>query len=224
MIDPYILSNFQLIWVNEQLVLSKNFKILLDSCIQNQFRFIIIPIGIQLNIGNHSNYIIYDSKIKEVERFEPYGSDNPFQFNYDSKKLDLEISNIFREIDIQIKYIKPSDYMPKVGLQFIESIEQTRYIGDPSGFCSLWTTWYADMRLTYIDIDRSKLINKIINQLKKLDKGTKNLIRNYSFEVTSLRDSALTYAGITINDWINDQYQEKNTVLLSNKINLLIQK
>ena len=108
-----------------------------------------------------------------------------------------------------MKYISPTTYLPKISFQIFDSFENScRKIGDPKGFCALWATWYADMRLTYPDIDRKTLVEEIINTIKKNNISFKNMIRNYSGNITIKRDKILRKAGIDINDWLNDKYTD----------------
>ena len=99
--------------------------------------------------------------------------------------------------------------MPKIGFQYFDIMEtKKKNIGDPGGFCALWSIWYTDMRLTYPHIDRKKLVKKMIKSIKEQNISFRNLIRNYSKNVLDLRDSLFQNVNMSINDWINDQYTE----------------
>ena len=122
--------------------------------------------GIELREGSHANYLIYDDKLKEIERFEPHGKDHPYKFNYNPSLLDSILTSRMKH-NFNIKYIKPDQYLPKIGFQVYDSAEiDCRKIGDPKGFCALWSIWYTDMRLSYPDIPRDILVNKITNTIK----------------------------------------------------------
>jgi len=216
--------NFEIVWVYKKLFLSDNFAENFKKCISNsKVEFIIIPLGIELYEGSHANYLIYNKKTKELERFEPYGYDAPYKFNYNPKLLDNIISFKFSEIDSGIIYIKPSQYLPKVGFQSFEVSEsKTRKIGDPGGFCALWAIWYVDMRLTYPEIDRKKLTDQLLKEIKKQLLSFKNVIRNYSINILNIRNMIFDKAGITINDWINDQYTEEQMIDVIDEIKKLL--
>jgi len=209
--------NFELVWVYYKLYLSDKFYERFDKCLKHKnTRFIIIPLGIELRLGSHSNYLIYDTKTKELERFEPYGSDKPFQFDYNPTLLDSVLKNRLESKIEGLKYISPKDYLPKIGLQVFDSSETIcRRIGDPKGFCALWAIWYTDMRLKYPDLERDILVKELIKSIKAKNISFKNMIRNYSKNISDLRNNLLNQAKININDWINDQYTEKqlNTLL-----------
>lgn len=212
--------NFELVWVYQKLYLSDNFVEQFKKCQKKNIRFIIIPLGIELREGSHANYLIYDKKLNEIERFEPHGSNHPYKFNYNQNLLDnilkTRFETMFEATANKIKYIKPSDYLPKIGFQIFDSYENScRKIGDPKGFCALWSLWYAHMRMTYPDIPRKILVEKIIKKIKEKNISFKNMIRNYSDEIISLRTKIFIEAKLNINDWINDQYTDTqlNTVV-----------
>lgn len=216
--------NFEIVWVYNQLYFSNNFKNGFQMCVKNNKKnFVIFPLGIELRQGSHANYLIYDIRKKEVERFEPYGSQSPYQFDYNPTLLDNLLEYKFKEIDSEINYIKPSHFLPKVGLQYFDIFEaNTKKIADPSGFCALWAIWYADMRMTFADIPRDKLIKKILKDTKRQNVSFRNLIRNYSTNITKIRDNILSKASININDWLNDQFTEQQILIIIKEISNLI--
>lgn len=216
--------NFEIVWVYQKLFFSENFVDNFKLCLNKKnIRFIIIPLGIEINEGSHANYLIFDKKKYEIERFEPYGSASPYKFNYDSKLLDNVLTYKFNNIDHNIKYISPEKYLPKIGFQYFDVFEsKTRKIGDPRGFCALWSIWYTDMRLKYPDIDKTSLVKKLLKEIKMKNISFKNLIRNYSLQITNIRDELLKKVNININEWINDQYTEEQYVKLINEITTLI--
>jgi len=216
--------NFEIIWINKIIHFSTNFLENFKKAMQTDSkRFIIIPVGIEMHKGSHSNYLIFDKDTYELERFEPYGSDNPYMFDYEGNILDERLKKFFTKEYKNIKYIKPSDYEPKVGFQFLESGDKyNKQIGDPGGFCAVWTQWYVEQRLTYADTDRKILIKKILKTIKLEGISIKNLIRNYSTSVTTLRDQIFSKSGMTINNWLNEQYTENQLSIIIKEITNLI--
>lgn len=208
--------NFEIVWVFNNIHFIDNMEHLLDKCIYNNSkRFIIIPIGIELNQGSHANYLIIDKEICEIERFEPHGSGSPYGFNYNATLLDQILEKKFTELldkklKKPVKYIKPLDYLPKISLQLLDIMEKKKKkIGDPGGFCALWSIFYTDMRMTYKDIPRDKLIEYIINLIKEQNISYKNLIRNYAFKIINIRDTLLNKAKLDINDWLNEDFSKE---------------
>jgi len=204
-------SNYEILWSYQKLFIPTNFEQIVNDFIKNNTRFLIIPLGIESAQGAHANILIYDRIKKEVERFEPNGSDFPFGFNYNPELLDNLLEQKLLEYFDNIKYVTPKEFLPKIGFQQLELIEhyKTRKIGDPGGFCSAWSIWYADMRLNYPNITREQLVINLIQSIKEKNQSFKNLIRGYTSEITALRDKYLLMANIEINDWINDNYTQE---------------
>ena len=216
-------TNIEIIWVNQNIF----YPSILDDTItkfkKSKKRFLIIPLGIELSIGSHANILIYDRKHNEIERFEPNGGAYPFAFNYNPKLLDQILDEKFSNSFDKLKYIRPGDYIPKIGFQYLESYSKnTHKIGDPGGFCGAWCAWYVDLKLKYPDIDRKKLILKSIRRVKELGLKFKNIIRNFSKKITDLRDEYLGKVGIDINDWKNGSYEEEQIEKLINILQILI--
>jgi hypothetical protein len=199
--------NFEIVWVNYKLYIINNFSTLFNDCIKSNARFIIVPLGIEMVSGSHANYLIYDKITKELERFEPHGGTTPIGFNYNSQYLDEILIDYFTSINQEIIYISPGKYIPKIGFQIMDTQEENRTrIGDPGGFCALWSIWYVDQRLTYFTYDRKKLIKYLFSNIKAHGISYRNLIRNYARTIIKQRDTLLKMVGIDINDWLNDNY------------------
>jgi ankyrin repeat protein len=199
--------NFEIVWIDYKLYMMDKFSNLFNSCVTSKARFVIIPLGIEMKTGSHANYLIYDKNIKEIERFEPHGGTTPVGFNYNSDRLDDILEEYFKSIDKDIKYIRPHDYIPKIGFQLMDSQEdKQKRIGDPGGFCALWSIWYVDQRLTYNTYDRRDLITILFENIKSQGISYRNLIRNYSRNIIAERDKYLKLVDIDINDWLNDNY------------------
>lgn len=212
--------NFEIVWVYHKLYLMDDFVDNFKKCnSSNNIRFIIIPIGIELREGSHANYLIYDKNNKEVERFEPHGSSAPTGFNYNASLLDNILEMRFKEIDNEIRYIRPKNYLPKIGFQLMDISERkNKKIGDPGGFCALWAVWWVDMRLTYPDFSREQLVTQMISAIKSKNISFKNLIRNYAKNIIDIRDMILDKAGIDINDWLNDQFTNSQIDIISREL------
>jgi ankyrin repeat protein len=211
--------NFEIIWINYKLYVVNHFFEHIKDCVKAGKQFIILPLGIELKEGSHANYIIYDVFNKVVERFEPHGSTSPPGVNYNPDLLDKILYFRFKEIDENIKYLKPSDYLPKISFQLLDILEnKKKKIGDPGGFCALWAIWYVDMRLTYSDLEPKILVGQLIKTIKENNIYVKNMIRNYAVNIINDRDEILKYGNIDINDWLNDDYNDINLDKIINKI------
>jgi len=208
--------NLEIIWDKQKLIFPDNIKSLIKNLNK---RFLIIPIGIEIDIGNHSNILIYDTKLKLVERFEPNGSNSPYGYYYNSSKLDELLKYKLRKYISDFDYISPKEYLPKIGLQIYENLEEKKKkIGDPGGYCSSWSLWYANMVISYPDIPRHKLTNKLIYTIKKKQISFKDNIRAFTKNIIKIRDNLLDGTDIDINDWINNNYTKEQYNLLVQNI------
>jgi ankyrin repeat protein len=216
--------NFEIVWIDYKLYMIDNFSELFNACIRSKAKFVIIPLGIEMRTDSHANYLIYDKHVKELERFEPHGGTTPIGFNYNSKFLDDVLEDYFKSIDKDIHYIRPQEYIPKIGFQLMDSQEERRKrIGDPGGFCALWSIWYVDQRLTYYTYDRKTLIEALFENINAQGISYRNMIRNYSKNIINERDKLLKTIDVDINDWLNDNYTyaqlDKFIATLSSEIN-----
>jgi hypothetical protein len=155
--------------------------------------------------------IIIDIKNKLIERFEPNGKYSPRGFYYNNDLLDTLLLNKFTDILPEYKYIKPLLYLPTIGFQILETIEDSvcKKIGDPNGFCAVWCVWWTEQRLTHSDIDIKKLAEELIKHMKFSNKSFKKLIRNYSMNIVKIRDEYLKKYDINIDDWMVGNYDDE---------------
>ena len=164
--------------------------------------YITIPVGIELDNGSHANILFIDKLNKTIERFEPNGANYPLSLNYNPSLLDDQLENRFT--DYNLKFIKPSDFLPNIGFQILENLEESKCkrLGDPNGFCGIWCTWWVFHRLKNPSIKVTDLANLLIQIIKMKNLSFKNLIRNFSYYIVELRDSNLKKYKIDINDWM----------------------
>lgn len=220
--------NFEIVWVHQKLYLIEGFYDRFRKCMDSpKKRFIIVPLGIEMRMGSHANYLVFDSETNSVERFEPHGSTIPPGLNYNPNLLDDLLETRFKTIDTRIRYVRPKEFLPKISFQQMDVYEsKKRKIGDPGGFCALWGIWYVDMRLTYNSLSNVDLVKLLIRTMKKQNISVRNMIRNYAQNVIEIRDRILQNANMDINDWLNDQYTDVqiDTVLfeLKDEISKLI--
>ena len=148
-------------------------------------RFIIFPITILA----HQNIIIYDTKLKELELFDPQGRSslksligNPKVFktlkDNETKKYYIRfmknyiknIEKLFKELLGGFKFFKPIDFFPQ-GKEFqdmeIKLCPKENFNINAEGFCTVWSFWYAEMRVSHPDVPRKLLVKELINQFEK---------------------------------------------------------
>jgi hypothetical protein len=209
---PYKLdfSNIEIIWSYQKIFYPSYF----DDIVKKQMKdkkYIIIPIGIDLNNGSHANILFWDIDNKTIERFEPNGSNTPLGFNYNSNLLDSLLKNKFEYYDPDIKYYPPGKFLPSIGFQILENLEtdKCKRIGDPNGFCGVWSIWWVYQRLLNIkknDMKLNEIAPELIKYIKFDGLKFKNIIRNFSNKITGIRDTFLKKYNLDINDWANGNY------------------
>ena len=196
-------SNCEILWSFQKMFFPSYFDNELDKAMKDcGIIYISIPLGIELSNGSHANIIFIDKENKTIERFEPNGSQQPVRFNYNPGLLDDLLINKFSVYNY--KYFKPQDFLPSIGFQLLENMENTKCkrLGDPNGFCGVWCIWWVYHRIKNNKINNITLVHKLIKNIKLENKSFKNLIRNFSSYITDLRDTTLKKFKIDINDWI----------------------
>jgi ankyrin repeat protein len=211
---PYKLdfSNIEIVWCYQKIFFPSYFDDIIKKKIKEN-KYIVIPIGIITSVGAHANILFIDINNKTIERFEPNGSNFPAGLNYNPVLLDSLLENKFKQIDKNIIYYPPFNFLPNVSFQKIESLEITRCkIGDPNGFCGVWCIWWVYQRMVNINNNKLTLKNLAENLIKyiKFDNiSFKSVIRNFSKKITEIRDSYFKKYSIDINDWIVGNYSEE---------------
>ena len=172
---------------DKKLSIPPNFWNYLRKCIGNK-RFIVFPFGFTCIDGGHANYMIYDTKFKSLERFEPHGETIGSCITDPVDNLILKVFEQNLGKDFIKTYYKPLDFCPPINLQAIQDYEGEMMRTDPGGFCAAWSAFYADARLSNPDIDREDLINNLIYQINSSPKSFTEFIREYSIFLNILHD------------------------------------
>lgn len=196
------------------------------KCLKNKnINFIISPLRIlDPETGGHANYLIFNKQTFEIERFEPYGS------NINNNNLDLKLKEFYSNINKKINYLSPNEFCPNLGIQELQEIElelekSQESIGDPLGFCSAWSIWYADLRLSNPNKKREELIKKSINiNLQK--NNLTNFIRSYSQFIVDQRDQLLRKNNISklYEEQVSELQMNKIIKVINNEVKKLIYK
>lgn len=211
-IYPYKMdfSNIEIIWSFQKIIFPSYFDSIIKKKIKTS-KYIIIPIGIETSLGSHANILFWDITNSTIERFDPNGAKYPVGFNYNPELLDSLLYAKFITFDKNIKFYKPTDFLPTIGFQILENLEtnKCKKIGDPNGFCGIWCIWWIFQRLKNINILLDNISNELIKQIKFDNLSFKNIIRNFSKKITDQRDSFLIKYNIDINDWINGNYNQE---------------
>ena len=169
---------------------------ILKKCKLSGKRFIICLLYINFIDTAHQNVIIFDLEKNTCERFEPYGMlFHKFQtVSFETMledALDKEMKAYVKLFDKTMTYLPPSKFCPERSFQFYNDYYGSEYYDDPSGFCSIWSLWWTDLRLSNPDIPQSKLIDFSKNKIKKTDLSFKQFIRNYANFIQNNRKQVL---------------------------------
>ena len=153
-----------------------------QKCIDNGAIFIVMPFIFRCDPPPyHANYLVYNSKTKEMERFEPNGFislDCVNPPNLDSKIQDLFNKNIGK--DMIKKMYSPLDFCPYLGFQRIQYAEGQQKSTDPGGFCLAWATWYADIRMANPNKTQKQVIQMALDRMKFSPESFTTFIRSYA--------------------------------------------
>lgn len=169
------------IWDGDKNILSAPRSVLskFKQCLAKNSLYILMYLKVEWPSSNsaHANFLIYDTRRKQMERFEP-------EFFGNNKRVELDdalLSYFNKKIPGLIqKYFTPVDYIPLYNYQMFQQWENVDVPNDPGGFCLAWSIWYADMRMTYPDIPREKLIEMATKKLTLHPKLLTGYIRDYA--------------------------------------------
>jgi hypothetical protein len=200
--------NFEINWSFQKLITPTYFDHELRKKSKNG-GYLVIPLGIETNFGSHANILFYDIKKNTIERFEPNGANYPKGFNYNPKLMDQLLELKFKKINQDIKLIKPYEYLPVIGFQMLENInyDKCKRIGDPNGFCGVWCIWWIYHKMKNLQISSEELATRLITSIKLDNNDFKKVIRNFSKNITDLRDDFFKFYNIDINDFIVSNYE-----------------
>lgn len=198
--------NFEIFWIFQQLIMPLNINKSIEEFINSDKTIMAIPIAIELEMGAHANLLIIDKNNKIIERFEPSGKLEPYNYNYNPKSLDNLLKMYFEKYFPSYVFLTPNETQPVIGFQSLEMYETDRHkkIGDPGGFCVVWCIWYLEQRLKYDMVSPLKLAQKLIIKIKTKNISFKKLIRSYSTNILDVRNKILEQLEIDINDVRNN--------------------
>ena len=171
-----------------------------QALITDECKFIVFPLFI-INIDergqNHCNMYIYDKKEKSLERFEPNGSLFMEGFFEPTDFMSMEGSDDFMPAespnldeqflqymgymlpDVVDKYYPPVEFCPQIGFQQMQVNEREKIEADPEGFCTSWSVWYAELRLSNPEKSQKQVIDFALKTFKENNVGLTKFIRSY---------------------------------------------
>lgn len=177
-------------------------------------RFVALPFGFNCIKYGHANYLLFDKKLKTLERFESFGKVKGACIgNVDIDKKIEELFKInFEKYLPEMKdftYYGPMSFLPSNNVQTIQEQEdrwkKRSEDRNPVGFCSVWSLWYIELRTLNPDVERNKLMSLAIKGIQDIEnqreqqgfgKGSyTDFIRRYSKRFVELQQSIVdTYS------------------------------
>jgi hypothetical protein len=124
----------------------------------------IVPVSFTLEIpsfGKHANMIVFDSKHKTIEHFEPHGfhEDSQWSISRAYTKAIIGVKKFALNYFSDYSVISPKDYEPKNGLQAT--------IDAYSGMCVTWSILYLNYRILNPEVPSKKLVRHINKKIKR---------------------------------------------------------
>ena len=125
------------------------------KCMNKRF----IPISLQIDVGiqgTHANIILFDTKKKTVELFEPHGAysdDSTLEIKNAYYKVSKNIHKFVKIYFSDYKYVPPTKYEPSEALQ--------SRIDAFNGLCVTWSILYLHYRILNPDISPKRLTQYI---------------------------------------------------------------
>ena len=205
----YEFPNLEIKWTFQKLILPENF----NSLLKLKDDLVFIPIAIILENGSHSNMLIINNKKKIIFRFEPYGSNYPYNFNYNPNLLDTELEKMIIYSSDKYSYLPPKLFLKNLSFQAFENSEKNdnSKIGDPGGFCAAWSLWFSENYiLNYEKVDNlSEFVDDLLLKIRVRNISFKNMIRTFASKISKHRDKYLKKINININDWNNENLNDE---------------
>lgn len=154
----------------------------LNKCLASEEKFIVIPITIvniyvrdviynentqKLEIipsssSKHSNLILINKELREIEHFEPRGGilsafrDNP--------NIELTLIEFLNSMGVpsDYRYFSAMQWCP-YGPQLYEITSSRLWFGFKGGFCAYWSLYYFAARIQNPDATRNEVIDMLLN-------------------------------------------------------------
>jgi hypothetical protein len=211
-------------------------KILAD-CVKRGEKTIIIPLGYTRNMGGHANMLILRMNRRELEHYEPHGSEyvGNEKLQLSSKRVLSFFVNIlnreFKKDNLQeVKYVDASQVCPYIsGFQELEGQSKLPKKGklEPRGYCAAWSIFFAELCLKNPDMSSSELLDNVYNYLTTKESGPdylKSVIRGYAGFITQQVNVYLSVffkRKITVKELLDNRLTTKS-MTVEDVLNILV--
>jgi hypothetical protein len=164
------------------------------DCLEKGSQFVVMPMGFRCaSVSGHANFLIYNTKTKEMERFEPNGLLD-FSKCFTNTKMIPQLIDLFNKNvkkDMIQKFYEPLDFCPAASFQSIQGGERQEDKTE-KGFCLSWSTWYADTRLRNPNKSRKQVVDMSLAALRNNPYSFTKFIRSFSAFLGKVGDELKT--------------------------------
>lgn len=193
-------------------------------------RWLLIPFNIYIGEQEYAHYnnLILDRKTMTMERFDSHGSGYPTEMNYNPDLLDEVLQKKMRgfleggkcaTMAASFRYLAPKQFIPAIGFQVFDAESESDYSNsDPDGYCMLWGTWYLEHRIKNPEVPPDSLIRKLMRAVRLSKFSFRSTIRNYSNNITAVRDRILADADANLYQYQNNMLTEQQLAIITNRV------
>lgn len=175
-----------------------------------------------ISTGGHANLLLLDTKLKTLERFDPnYGTvEYITDKSLSQVNIDKYLSDVLQPIFPDYIYIYANIDVPfgPQSLQVYETIVDSKQ-NDPTGYCVAWSLLYADLRLTYPDISKKKIMKifskNILDEEIVID--ITDFIRSYAIFINNERKRIESMLPKKYEKILNNKNAKKDDVKIATK-------
>lgn len=162
-------------------------------------RFVLVLLTLE-NLNEeelHANFLIFDKKLRTLERFEPHGGQSLSIFM--PAKLDAALRKVATKL--KFTYISPKRYCEKLGLQAeqeyevysIKSAAEGVFAhSQTSGYCQAWSFLWAILRITNPDVPPEALMRFARDQIKEQSNSLTQYIVSFGQFIEKMKRKAIT--------------------------------
>ena len=189
----------------------------LKLCLETGEKLIVIP----FRMPTHLNMLFIKTETREIIRFEPHGSSYLGSYKTAEKETNTFLENLTTQINTYLelkpnrrfKYITPYEVCPRgvnetiyKGFQSLDFSGKVFKDGNPtllknnnkSGFCALWSWFFAECVLVNPDIPIDEVYKEADKSLRKDPMKIATIIRGYFLSVNDeLKEMKEKYDSIT---------------------------
>jgi len=168
------------------------------KCILRDEPIIIIPLSLKITSGGktsgHGNLLIYRNNTRQLEHFEPHGSDfkggSEEKMLFVNETLDKDLNFLVKNMNdelvekhlLPITLVKAHEVCPRLhGVQWFEEESQLPKLPiEPDGYCVAWCMFFTEMCLKNPEIPSRQIYKAILDKRDKQYSYLKKMIRGYT--------------------------------------------